>query len=72
MTGPPGCRFFATRERPTNILIRELVGCGEHPSRVRGQDDAGGGVRLVVHYEDGSEWAHAMEDCEFRYKVEGQ
>jgi hypothetical protein len=72
MTGPPGCRFFATRDLPTNGPLRELVGGREHPSRVRGQDDAGGGVRLVVHYEDGSEWAHAMGDYKFRYKVEGQ
>ncbi|WP_232820112.1 polysaccharide deacetylase family protein [Nocardioides allogilvus] len=41
---------------------RELVGYGEHPPRVRWQDDAKVAVNIVVNYEEGSEKSFAMGD----------
>lgn len=41
---------------------RELVGYGEHPPRVRWQDDAKVAVQIVVNYEEGSEKSFAMGD----------
>jgi peptidoglycan/xylan/chitin deacetylase (PgdA/CDA1 family) len=41
---------------------RELVGYGEHPPRVRWQNDAKVAVQVVVNYEEGSEKTFAMGD----------
>lgn len=41
---------------------REIVGYGEHPPRVRWQDDAKVAVQIVVNYEEGSEKTFAMGD----------
>lgn len=41
---------------------RELVGYGEHPPRVRWQNDAKVAVQIVVNYEEGSEKTFAMGD----------
>jgi peptidoglycan/xylan/chitin deacetylase (PgdA/CDA1 family) len=43
-------------------LPRELVGYGEHPPRVRWQNDAKVAVQVVVNYEEGSEKTFAMGD----------
>jgi peptidoglycan/xylan/chitin deacetylase (PgdA/CDA1 family) len=57
---------------------RELVGYGEHPPRVRWQDDAKVAVQIVVNYEEGSEKSFAMGDqvndilYELPFAVEGQ
>ena len=41
---------------------RELVGYGEHPPRVRWQNDAKVAIQIVVNYEEGSEKSFAMGD----------
>jgi peptidoglycan/xylan/chitin deacetylase (PgdA/CDA1 family) len=41
---------------------RELVGYGEHPPRVRWQNDAKVAVQIVVNYEEGSGKTFAMGD----------
>jgi peptidoglycan/xylan/chitin deacetylase (PgdA/CDA1 family) len=43
---------------------RELVGYGEHPPRIRWQDDAKVAVQIVVNYEEGTEKTFAMGDGE--------
>ena len=59
-------------------LPRELVGYGEHPPRVRWQNDAKVAVQVVVNYEEGSEKTFAMGDqvndgmYELPFAVEGQ
>ena len=60
---PHNPQFF----RQTDIggvpgLPRELVGYGEHPPRVRWQNDAKVAVQVVVNYEEGSEKTFAMGD----------
>lgn len=42
--------------------VRELVGYGEHPPRVRWHNDAKVAVQIVVNYEEGSEKSFAMGD----------
>lgn len=41
---------------------RELIGYGEHPPRVRWQNDAKVAIQIVVNYEEGSEKSFAMGD----------
>jgi len=41
---------------------RELTGYGEHPPRVRWQNNAKVAVQIVVNYEEGSEKTFAMGD----------
>jgi peptidoglycan/xylan/chitin deacetylase (PgdA/CDA1 family) len=59
-------------------LARELVGYGEHPPRVRWQNDAKVAVQVVVNYEEGSEKTYAMGDntndgmYELPFAVDGQ
>jgi peptidoglycan/xylan/chitin deacetylase (PgdA/CDA1 family) len=70
--------FFATQDLPVAGPPRELVGYGEHPPKIRWQDDARVAVQIVVNYEEGSEKTYAMGDdvnegfYELPYKVEGQ
>jgi peptidoglycan/xylan/chitin deacetylase (PgdA/CDA1 family) len=57
---------------------RELLGYGEHPPRVRWQNDAKVAVQIVVNYEEGSEKSFAMGDqvndglYELPFAVDGQ
>jgi peptidoglycan/xylan/chitin deacetylase (PgdA/CDA1 family) len=57
-------RFFQTRDFPVAGPPRELVGYGEHPPKVRWQNDAKVAVQIVVNYEEGSEKTFAMGDGE--------
>jgi len=57
-------RFFYTEDLPVDGPARELVGYGEHPPRVRWENDAKVAVQIVVNYEEGSEKTFAMGDGE--------
>jgi allantoinase len=57
-------RFFHNRDFPVDGPPREIVGYGEHPPKVRWEDDAKVAVQLVVNYEEGSEKTFAMGDGE--------
>ena len=47
--------FFNTDDLPVDGPARELVGYGEHPPRVRRENDAKVAVQIAVTYEEGSE-----------------
>src|SRR6201989_3691459 len=57
---------------------RDLIGYGEHPPRVRWENDAKVAVQIVVNYEEGSEKTFAMGDgtndilYELPFALEGQ
>jgi peptidoglycan/xylan/chitin deacetylase (PgdA/CDA1 family) len=57
---------------------RELVGYGEHPPKLRWENDAKVAVQIVVNYEEGSEKTFAMGDgendilYELPFKLDGQ
>jgi peptidoglycan/xylan/chitin deacetylase (PgdA/CDA1 family) len=57
-------RFFHNRDFPVDGPPRELVGYGEHPPKVRWENEAKVAVQLVVNYEEGSEKTFAMGDGE--------
>jgi peptidoglycan/xylan/chitin deacetylase (PgdA/CDA1 family) len=57
-------RFFHNRDFPVDGPPREIVGYGEHPPKVRWENDAKVAVQLVVNYEEGSEKTFAMGDGE--------
>jgi allantoinase len=57
-------RFFHSRDFPVEGPPREIVGYGEHPPRVRWENDAKVAVQIVVNYEEGSEKTFAMGDGE--------
>jgi peptidoglycan/xylan/chitin deacetylase (PgdA/CDA1 family) len=57
-------RFFHNRDFPVDGPRREIVGYGEHPPKVRWENDAKVAVQLVVNYEEGSEKTFAMGDGE--------
>jgi allantoinase len=57
-------RFFQQRDFPVEGPPREIVGYGEHPPRVRWENDAKVAVQIVVNYEEGSEKTFAMGDGE--------
>jgi allantoinase len=57
-------RFFNTEDLPVEGPARELVGYGEHPPRIRWENDAKVAVQIVVNYEEGSEKTFAMGDGE--------
>ena len=57
-------RFFNTEDLAVEGPARELVGYGEHPPRVRWENDAKVAVQIVVNYEEGSEKTCAMGDGE--------
>jgi peptidoglycan/xylan/chitin deacetylase (PgdA/CDA1 family) len=75
---PDDPQFF----KPTDITVdgppRELVGYGEHPPKVRWENDAKVAVQIVVNYEEGSEKTFAMGDgvndilYELPFALEGQ
>src|SRR5216683_6209258 len=55
-------QFFVISDRPTKGGVRDLVGYGEHPPRIRWKNDAKVAVQIVVNYEEGSEKTFAMGD----------
>ncbi len=55
-------QFFVTSDRPTKGGVRDLVGYGEHPPRIRWKNDAKVAVQIVVNYEEGSEKTFPMGD----------
>jgi peptidoglycan/xylan/chitin deacetylase (PgdA/CDA1 family) len=57
-------RFFHNRDFPVDGPPREIVGYGEHPPKVRWENEAKVAVQLVVNYEEGSEKTFAMGDGE--------
>ena len=71
-------QFLVREDVPVEGPLRELVGYGEHPPKVRWQDDARVAVQIVVNVEEGSEKTFAMGDGtndgyhEFPDVVEGQ
>src|SRR4051812_30272381 len=71
-------RFFHSRDFPVAGPPRELVGYGEHPPKVRWEDDAKVAVQIVINYEEGSEKTFAMGDdvndilYELPFALEGQ
>jgi peptidoglycan/xylan/chitin deacetylase (PgdA/CDA1 family) len=71
-------QFFRREDSPVAGPSRELVGYGEHPPRVRWQDDAKVAVQIVVNYEEGSEKTFPMGDdvndifFELPFALEGQ
>ena len=71
-------QFFMRDDVPVEGPLRELVGYGEHPPKVRWKDDARVAVQIVVNVEEGSEKTFAMGDGtndgyhEFPDVVEGQ
>ena len=52
---PDDPQFFKTTDIPVEGPPRELAGYGEHPPKVRWQNDAKVAVQIVVNYEEGSE-----------------
>lgn len=71
-------QFFQNRDAPVEGPSRELVGYGEHPPRVRWENDAKVAVQIVINYEEGSEKTFAMGDgvndilYELPFAIEGQ
>ena len=71
-------QFFRRTDSPVDGPPRELIGYGEHPARVRWQDDAKVAVQIVVNYEEGSEKTFPMGDgvndglYELPFALEGQ
>ena len=59
-------QFFMREDVPVEGPPRELVGYGEHPPKVRWEDDARVAVQIVVNYEEGSEKTFAMGDGDER------
>lgn len=57
-------QFFANDDVPVDGPPRELVGYGEHPPKVRWENDAKVAVQIVINYEEGSEKTFAMGDGE--------
>jgi peptidoglycan/xylan/chitin deacetylase (PgdA/CDA1 family) len=75
---PDDPQFFKTTDDPVDGPARELVGYGEHPPKVRWENDAKVAVQIVVNYEEGSEKTFAMGDgvndilYELPFALEGQ
>jgi peptidoglycan/xylan/chitin deacetylase (PgdA/CDA1 family) len=75
---PDDPQFFRTDDIPVEGPPRELVGYGEHPPKVRWENDAKVAVQIVVNYEEGSEKTFAMGDgvndvlYELPFALEGQ
>jgi peptidoglycan/xylan/chitin deacetylase (PgdA/CDA1 family) len=75
---PDDPQFFRTDDIPVDGPPRELVGYGEHPPKVRWENDAKVAVQIVVNYEEGSEKTFAMGDgvndilYELPFALEGQ
>ena len=71
-------QFFRTDDIPVEGPPRELVGYGEHPPKVRWENDARVAVQIVLNYEEGSEKTFAMGDgvndilYELPFALEGQ
>jgi peptidoglycan/xylan/chitin deacetylase (PgdA/CDA1 family) len=72
-------QFFRRTDLPDVAgPVRDLVGYGEHPPRVRWQNDAKVAIQIVVNYEEGSEKSFAMGDnvndglYELPFAVDGQ
>jgi peptidoglycan/xylan/chitin deacetylase (PgdA/CDA1 family) len=71
-------QFFQNRDFPVEGPPRELAGYGEHPPRVRWEDEARVAVQIVINYEEGSEKTFAMGDgvndilYELPFALEGQ
>jgi peptidoglycan/xylan/chitin deacetylase (PgdA/CDA1 family) len=67
-----------TTDIPVEGPPRELVGYGEHPPKVRWENDAKVAVQIVINYEEGSEKSFAMGDgvndimYELPFALEGQ
>ena len=57
-------KFFHNRDFPVAGPPRDITGYGEHPPRVRWENDAKVAVQIVVNYEEGSEKTFAMGDGE--------
>ena len=55
-------QFFMREDVPVDGPLRELVGYGEHPPKVRWKDGARVAVQIVVNVEEGSEKTFAMGD----------
>ena len=75
---PDDPQFFVTTDIPVDGPPRELLGYGEHPPKVRWENDAKVAVQIVVNYEEGSEKTFAMGDdvndvlYELPFALEGQ
>ena len=75
---PDDPQFFMRTDIPVEGPPRELVGYGEHPPKVRWENDAKVAVQIVVNYEEGSEKTFAMGDgvndifYELPFAIEGQ
>jgi len=71
-------KFFHNRDFPVAGPPRDITGYGEHPPRVRWENDAKVAVQIVVNYEEGSEKTFAMGDgendilYELPFALEGQ
>jgi peptidoglycan/xylan/chitin deacetylase (PgdA/CDA1 family) len=71
-------QFFRTTDIQVEGPPRELAGYGEHPPKVRWENDAKVAVQVVVNYEEGSEKTYAMGDgvndilYELPFALEGQ
>ena len=65
---PPGeetainSQFFARDDQPVPGPPRDLIGYGQHPPRVRWENDATVAINIVVNYEEGSEKSFPMGD----------
>ena len=75
---PDDPQFFMTTDISVEGPPRELVGYGEHPPKVRWENDAKVAVQIVINYEEGSEKSFAMGDrvndimYELPFALEGQ
>src|SRR6476659_2038044 len=75
---PHNPQFFVREDVAAAGPPRELVGYGEHPPKIRWQNDARVAVQIVVNYEEGSEKTFAMGDevndilYELPFAIEGQ
>jgi peptidoglycan/xylan/chitin deacetylase (PgdA/CDA1 family) len=55
-------QFFVNIDGPAEGPVRELVGYGEDPPRIRWRNNAKVAVQIVVNYEEGSEKSFPMGD----------
>jgi len=75
---PHNPQFFVREDVAAPGPPRELVGYGEHPPKIRWQNDAKVAVQIVVNYEEGSEKSFAMGDgvndifYELPFAIDGQ
>jgi peptidoglycan/xylan/chitin deacetylase (PgdA/CDA1 family) len=71
-------QFFARQDQPVPGPDRDLVGYGQHPPKVRWDNDAAVAINIAVNYEEGSEKSFPMGDeqndflTEIPFVIDGQ